>query len=368
MRHPSSTRSQARPGPVRTIELAALVLALAPAWAAACDVEWSGSRFAVGEAPPELRPPAAEKPAGEDSAAAREEGAPAPPIPAGPLLYYVRSDPSGRALAAPAAALGRDGRPRPLALPDTVSAAWRARFDSAFYGRGRELALHAASRRAGSLVLHGSRTPDPSCPPVAVGRVFVPPGSPAPGEAVAVAGGTWPAEPGPATRAEVDRGVRVYAPILAERLLRERGVERAFRADLAHLAPVRYPGSARSGMAATYLLGDTLAPVAPPDSAVSLFYLARHDSVRGYEPNWVRLHRYDSGAGKRIYAHAVAAEGPDGRVHFLRLVDGSSVRLAALWPDSAGAAGEITWEAPRRCSALGLVDEAAGTDARRNDG
>ena len=334
-----------------------VVAALAPAWAGACDVDWAGARIGIEEP--------AGGPSADDDTAAAEAEIPLPPLPRGPILYYVRVTPSGDALAAPAARVGSDGRLLDLALPDTMPEAWRARFDSAFYPSGRELALHSASRRAGSLVLSGSRSPDASCPPVAEGQVFLAPGAPVPDEALALPAGTWAAEPGPGVRAEPDDRIRVFAPILAERLLGERGVERAFLAQLMDLAAVPFPESERTGMAASYLIGDTLAPTPPADSAVSLFYLARYSAEEGYIPQWVRLHRYDAGGGKRAYAYVAAADGPDGRVHFLRLFDESSVRLTALWPDSAGSPGEIAWSAADRCSPLELVEGAA---AAANEG
>ncbi len=359
MSHPEPTRHVPRAF-APSARLALFVLALlAPAWAGGCDVEWSGARIGIEE--PEGGPASA-----EDSAAVEPE--PLPPLPRPPLLYYVRVDPSGRALAAPAARFGPDGRLRELTLPDTTPRAWRARFDSAFHPSGRELALHSASRRAGSLVLSGSRSPDPSCPPVAEGQVFVAPGAPVPDEALAMPGGTWAAEPGPGVRAEPDDRIRLFAPILAERLLGEEGIERAFLAELVDLAAVPYPGSQRAGMAASYLIGDTLAPAPPSDSAVSLFYLARYSSDEGYTPRWVRLHRYDASGGKRAYGYVAAADGPYGRVHFLRQYGASSVRLAALWPDSAGDPGEISWTAGERCSPLDLAERAAAGGGGGPDG
>ena len=359
MSHPESTRHAPRAF-APSARLCLLVLALlAPAWAGGCDVEWSGARIGIEE--PDGGPSA-----DEDSAAVERE--PLPPLPRGPLLYYVRVDPSGGALAAPAARVGPDGTLRDLALPDTMPEAWRARFDSAFYPSGRELALHSASRRAGSLVLSGSRSPDASCPPVAEGQVFVAPGAPVPDEALAMPGGTWAADPGPGVRAEPDDRIRLFAPILAERLLGEEGIERAFLAQLADLAAVPFPGSERAGMAASYLIGDSLAPVPPADSAVSLFYLARYSADQGYTPQWVRLHRYDASGGKRAYGYVAAADGPGGRVHFLRLYGAGSVRLAALWPDSAGAPGEISWTARERCSPLDLAERAAAGGAEGGTG
>lgn len=350
MSHPAPTRRPQRPStPPARLPILLLAL-LAPAWAQGCDVEWSGARFGIEQ--PDDGSTA-------DTAVAEAE-APLPPLPRGPLLFYVRATPSGSALAAPAARIGPDGGLLELSLPDSMPRAWRARFDSAFYAPGLELALHSASRRSGSLVLSGSSTPDASCPPVARGRLFVSPGAPAPGEALAVAPGTWSDSPGPGTGADPDDRIELFAPILAERLLDERGVERAFLAQLAQLTAVPFPGSDRPGMAASYLIADTLAPTPPPDSAVSLFYLARFSQDQGYTPEWVRVHRYDAGGGKRAYGYVAAADGPDGRVHFLRLYDDSSVRLAALWPDSAGGPGEIAWTGTDRCSPLELVDRASG--------
>lgn len=353
MRHPPATRSRSRPLLLPARRLAVLLVVLAPACWIGCDVEWSGARFAV------------EKPAsGEaDADSAAGEAAPeVPPLPEGPFLYFVRVEDDGSALAAPAAALSPEGRLRTLELPDTLPPAWRERFDSAFHAPGRELALHAGGHRAGSLVLSGSRTVDPACPPVAAGRALVAPGRPAPSEAVAVPGAAWPAQPGDPVRSPSEDRVQTFAPILAERLLGERGIERAFLAELADLSDVPAPEGDPPGMSASYLVRDSLAPVPPTGSAVSLFFIAREDSARGFEPTWVRMHRYDSGGGKRAYAHLTSAASPEGPVHFLRLYDDSAVRLAALWPDSTGAPGEVTWEGPARCSALRLLERAAGAN------
>lgn len=355
MSHPAPTRREPRPAASSARHLALLSVILAPLWTLGCEANWGGADFAVESPEP--------TPSAGDTAAARETGPTLPPLPEGPLLYYVRTDSAGRALAAPAARIGPDGGLRELTLPDTIPAAWGRRFDSAFYGPGRELALHAASRRAGSLVLSGSRSPSSSCPPVAVGQAFVPPGAPVPGESVAIPGGVWAAEPGPGARAESGDRARLFAPILAERFLKERGVAQPFLASRADLAAVAFPGSDRPGLAATYLIRDTLAPTPPSaDSAVSLFYLASYDSAQGYVPRWVRVHRYGLQGGKRAYAWVASADGPAGRVHFLRLFDERSVRLAALWPDTAGEPGEVGWTESGRCSALDLVERAAGEE------
>lgn len=350
MSHPAPTRREPRPAAAPARQLALLFVVLAPVWNQGCEADWGGAEFSVESPEP--------TPAAGDTAAEAEAEPSLPPLPEGPLLYFVRTDSSGRALAAPTARIGPDGGLRELALPEeSLSDAWRRRFDSAFYGRDRELALHAASRRAGSVVFSGSRSPSPSCPPVGVGQTYVPPGAPVPEEAVAMPGGVWSAEPGAGVRAEAGDRSRLFAPILAERFLQERGVARPFLASRADLAAVAFPESDRPGLAATYLIRDTLAPVsASTDSAVSLFYLASYDSAQGYVPRWVRMHRYGRQGGKRAYAYVVSAAGPAGRVHFLRLFDERSVRFAALWPDASGEPGEVGWTESGRCSALEMVE------------
>lgn len=332
----------------RTADVAAVAaLLLAPA-AGGCDVDWQGAWLRVETPPPGGR-------AGPADTASAEPSEPS--LPERPLLYFarVRGD---RAVLLPVARL-RNGRPARLRLPPDPSDAWLARFDSTFYPPGRRLALHGGGERIGSLHLTGRGLQvEAGCPPAAVARPLVLPGQGAPTETLAVPPRRWTSGIDARPRPEVSDRVRRFAPILAERLLTEAGVPRPYLARAAAVTAVSFPGSRAPGVAATYLIRDTLAAAPARDSAASLFYLARFDPARGYAPVWSRIRRY-SGAEKAAYSHVEAAAGPGGRpVHLLRAYGPESVRLAVLWSDAGGRPTEVAWKESGPCDALRITAAA----------
>ena len=139
---------------------------------AGCEVEWGGANFRLEN--PALEPPP------EVVAQGEVEALPTP-LPEGTLLFAVRIDPTdGASQAFPIARLDEGGL-APLGLPENPDDGWQGRFEAAFLAPGRELELHAAGRRIGSLVLDGSTTmPNDACLPVVTGQALVPVGSIAP--------------------------------------------------------------------------------------------------------------------------------------------------------------------------------------------
>ncbi len=143
--------------------------------------------------------------------------------------------------------------------------------------------------------------------------------------------------------------LRTFGPIMAERLLQQAGVERAFLARQADLQPVAFPGDTAAGMAATYLIADTLAPVpSTAGSSVSLFFLARFDRSDGYVSEWQRVARYDSTGGKDVLVHLGMIPAGERRLEMLRRVQDDGERLAAARLDPAGG-GEIVWTGGTEC-------------------
>lgn len=354
---PAAGPDGARPGVATGL---ALLLALG-----GCEAEWSGTRIAVE------RPQPPDTNAVESS---EPEGPPPVPLPSGPLLYYVAAGDDGRAFAVPVARAGPDG-PERLVLPDSLPPGWAARFDSTFYPAGRQLALQAGRRRIGTLLFTGaSRRVDGRCPAVAEARVLVPPGRGAPERAFALPDSVWPAPFGALALPAPDPDGRRVAPVLAERLLSDAGVERPYLARRADLQAIEFPGEDRPGMAATYLIGDTLARVPPRSEAASLFFLTRFVPQRGFVPQWSRVHRYGPGEGKRIYTYAGAVAGPGGgaedTVHFLRVHGSRTVRLASLSRRADGFPEEPGWEEDEGCAGPALVESAAaaGTEAGGQSG
>ncbi len=321
-------------------------LALAALLAAGCEVEWGGAR--VGLETPERAEPV-------DTAAAEPETPDLPPLPEGPLLHVVRIREGGRALALPAARMTARG-PVALDLPADPPDPWWDRFDDSLRAPGTEVPLYATGRRIGTLVLGEVRGPaEAGCPAPSDGRILLPPGAEAPELAFAwtpTPGATAPS-PEPRARPTSSRRLRLFGPILAERLLQEAGVDRSFLARRAALEPVAFPGDTAPGMAATYLIGDTLAPVPPTsDEASSLFFLARYDPSEGYVPVWSRAASYADTADKLVLSHVDWLPAPEGRVEVLRRTDARSVRLAAARVGGEDASGELDWTASSRCPVL----------------
>ncbi len=307
--------------------------------AAGCEVEWGGAEFRLENPAPEA-PPEPEEGA--------EAATPPTPLPDGPLLFAVRIDPaSGASRATPISRFDADGL-ESLAIPADPDETWQPRFADRFLSAGRELELHAAGRRIGSLVLDGEvATPRSGCLPVATGRALVPAGSPAPRLAFAFARDSVAGDPVPYVSFEADNRMRTFGPILAEQLLRSRGENRPYLAQRAALDAVAWPGDANPAFAATYLISDDLDGPAPTGEAVSLFYLARFDPQRGYYPVWYEFRRYDGGTGKEVYTYVDAVDGPSGRIDFVELRDGSGERRLAAsrvteeergldWTEAAG--------------------------------
>lgn len=316
---------------------------------AACEVDWGGGRIALEDpAPP------------QDTA-----GAPAQPdvrlvpIPDGPLLFLARLDADGSARVVPLVGLGGESAGAeltPLAFPDTVDDGYRARFESTFMAAGTELRLHAGGERIGSLVLGTSPTVrDAGCPGVGTGRALLLPGQTAPGYAFGLPAGVGGGPPALLEDIAPTRRMSVAGPVLAERLIAD---PRAFLAQRVALTPVRLPGDTVPGMAATYLISDSLAAGPPAGEAISLFFVAQYDAAAGYRPLWQEVRRYDSAAEKEVFEYLDWVRLPAGRLDVLRRYDGTRVGLAtSLLPEGvASGPREIGWIEPAACSALELLE------------
>lgn len=287
-----------------------------------------------------------------------EMEAPPAPLPEGPLLFAVQINPAdGTSRAFPVARLVDDGL-APLGLPENPDDGWQARFDSAFTAAGRELTLHAAGRRIGSLVLDGSTAkPSDACLPVATGRALLPVGSAAPTRAFAFSTEAGPDAPVSYPTEALSNRMRTYGPILAEQIMRSRGENRPYLAQRANVQVVSWPGDPTPAFAATYLINDQLDAPAPDGEAVSLFFLARFDSQGGYAPSWSEFRRYDGGSGKEVYVYVDAADTPVGRIDFVDMWDGSGTARIAASVDR-GESRQLDWTEDTVCRSAVLLGAA----------
>jgi hypothetical protein len=154
--------------------------------------------------------------------------------------------------------------------------------------------------------------------------------------------------------------MRTFGPIVTERLFEEAGVGRSFLAQPADVRAVQFAGDTVSGMAATYLVQDTLAPVPPPSGSagpsVSLFFIARFDGS-GYEPVWSAIRSYDEAEDKEILVHQDWLSLSAGRIDLLRRVEADGSGLVGL----LGVDGDdprVVWSERRSC---GTLDGAQAT-------
>lgn len=318
----------------------AVVLALT-----GCDVEWGEATVELEEPPPPERPEDEEPDPGAE---------PTVPLPSGPFLWTVELDPDGGGRAWPVARL-TDAGPDTLGWPEVPPEGYRARFDSIHAAPGTELHLLARGRRLGSVVLgDGGAAPSPGCPTAVPVRSLVPPGTDLPAWAFAVASEGAGELPGQLPAVASSSRMRTFGAIVTERLFEEAGVGRSFLARPADVRAVEFAGDTVPGMAATYLVQDTLAPLPPPSetsgSSVSLFFVARFDGT-GYEPVWSTIRSYDGPEDKEILVHRDWLQLAAGRVDLLRRVEADGTGLVGL----LGVDGDdprLVWRERRSCSTL----------------
>lgn len=340
---------------------AALAAVAAAAALAGCDVEWGGASV-------RLEDPAPRDTAADSAAAGGGRAEPVPELPRGPLLYVVGLDSAGRARAAPAARLV-GGRLHAIDWPSDPPDVYLERFGRAFQPPGAEVPLLAGGGRVGSLLLSDRRFPvEGACPPTAGGRALLPPGRRAPEYAFAVSPRDSAVPLGAAPPAGSTRRMRVFAPILAERLLQEAGVEQEFLARRVDLRPVRFPDADAPGMAATFLIRDSLSTAPPPSGAsTSLFFLARYEPAEGFVPVWSRVRQYDSGAGKDVLTHLGWIRTEARPLHLVQRITAGGRRLAAFRLGEGAPDGELGWVESGGCPALEALirstPRAAGSDA-----
>lgn len=328
-----------------SLSRALAVAATVAAWG--CQVEWGGGQISL------------ENPAPPPDTTATAEARLEPeqlPLPEGPHLYAARLDGDGSARVVPLAGLSftDDGLElTAISIPDEEDPTFRARFDSVFLAPGTDLELLARGGRIGSLVLGGiARGGVAGCPSVGTGRALLTPRQDVPTYAFAVPRGTSGADmPERIAPVESTSSMGVAGPVLAERLI---GGDRAFLARLQSLTPVELAGDTLAGMAATWMIADSLAPGPPGQQAVSLFFMARFEPARGFIPVWEEVRRYDAAGNKEALEFLEWIRLGSERLDVLRRYDASSVRLA-FSVTAEGEDREVSWVEPPECATLGRL-------------
>lgn len=309
-----------------------------------CKVEWGGGQISLENPAP---PP-------EPTATGGEEPEPQRiPLPDGPHLYAVSIDGEGRARLMPLAEISRvdgDLELKEIVISEADDPSFRSRFDSVFLAPGSDLDLLARGRRLGSLIIDGPAEGGAgSCPSVTTGRALLVPGQDVPAIAFAVPRGhSGFSSAIRVPPVEATSSMSIAGPVLAERLI---GGDRAFLARLQSLSPVELTGDTLAGMAATWMIADSLAEGPPGQDAVSLFFMARFEPARGFIPVWEEIRRYGEAVDKEALAFVDWIQLGAHRLDILRRYDASSVRLAVS-VTVEGQDRSISWIEPPGCGTL----------------
>ncbi len=342
-------RGRARPRPARArrlwLRLAPAALAVS---AAACEVQWGGVQVEVGE--PKFERPAALE-ARSDTGVVVEPVA----LPEGPLLFHVRrTDAAGGAIIDPVAELADSGLaavgPREGARADEYA----AEFVERYYASEQPYVLFRDGARVGTFYTRAPRvTGSGVCLDLAAeGWVELRPDADTLSEFTA-----WP----PRVRRGADtlraptyrEDMITLSQVLARRGVDEGGVPGAWRFRPPDDLRALNVGTGRLGFAATFVVGDTLAPRPPPDSAGSVFVVADYSPAIGYFPLFFDARWYGPG-GKRALRwvdQVDLIEGQPGaewlleaygdRDRWYEVVGGAGADRAVLWsgrrPECAGA-------------------------------
>lgn len=281
------------PIPRRPLALA-LILTAAPA----CDnVVWGGADIEI--VPP---PPAASMiPVPTDERVFAEFG-----LPRGPVIFHLMSTEEGMRLI-PVAEVSGDSL-RTVRRPAGVAAeAFEDRFRETVLPVGSQFDIFRRGARVGTFV---AQRPGPvtrcGVPTVFGNATLVAAAADVP-HFLSFRQGLSPSVRGEYTPPQLTGSIRTYASIVAERLILQAGLPRprSWAGAQRDLQAIEIAAGAHPEMAATYLVGDSLA-VGPADpQGYSILYIADFETRRGYSPVYqdVRDYRRTEKAAPRIVDH-----------------------------------------------------------------
>lgn len=270
----SVVRSLARPA-------AALILTAV----SACDnVRWGGADV-------EIVPPAPRM--SEAVGDAGEEGPSEAGLPTGPVIFHLVQAEGGTRLVPIAEILG--DTLRTLRVPEGVEqSAFGARFQETVLPIGAQFDVFRRGADVGTFVVQSHGPPTRCGIPTALGRATVVAAAVDAPQYLAFRRGLSPEVRGDFNPPQMTGSIRTYASIVAERLILQAGLPRprSWTGAQRSLEPVEIMRGGNPEMAATYLVGDSLA-VGPADpQGYSVFYLADYETRRGYEPIYSEARDY----------------------------------------------------------------------------
>jgi hypothetical protein len=264
-----------------SLPLAAIIVALL----SGCDnVMWGGADIEI--VPP---PPAASmRPIQPDERMFAEFG-----LPRGSVIFHLTQS-DGRPLLVPVGEISGDTL-RGIRPPGDISPeAYESRFREAVIPIGTQFEVFRRGARVGTFTVQGTGPPTACRVPTATGNVSVVAAAADVTEFLAFRQGLAPQVRGEYSPPQITGTIRTYASILAERLILQAGLPRprSWPGAQRDLQAIEIMPGAHPEMAATYLVGDSLA-VGPADpQGYSVFYLADFETRRGYTPIYSEIRDY----------------------------------------------------------------------------
>jgi hypothetical protein len=280
---------------------------------AACDnVQWGGADLQIVPPPP---PHDAIRIA-PDARAFAELGMPSANV----LFHVIRQ--GDQNLLVPVAEVSGDDI-REMRRPANVSPeAYEAAFRETVLPVGAQFLLFRRGARVGTFSAQAAGPITPCGVPTVTGTVTTVAAAADVTEFVAFRQGLAPEVRGEYTAPQVTSTIRTYASILAERLVLQNGLPRprSWPGAQRNLQAIEIMPGGHPEMAATYLVGDSLA-VGPADAqGYSVFYIADFETRRGYTPVYSEVRNYTQGgkAAPMLVDH-LNWDGQDGEEILVRV-------------------------------------------------
>jgi hypothetical protein len=259
----------------------ALIVTVAPG----CDnVRWEGTDIAVVPPPP---------PVVSVSDGPTTDQAAAMGLPAGRILFHLLQTADGMRLV-PIGEVSGDSL-RTLRKPAEVAQeAYSSRFQETVLTVGAQFDVFHRGANVGTFTVQAPGPLTPCGIPTATGHATVVAAAVDAPQFLAFRRGLSPEVRTEFNPPQMTGSIRTYASIVAERLILQAGLARprSWPGAQRRLEAVEVARGANPEMAATYLVGDSLA-VGPADAqGYSLFYLAEYETRRGYEPIYAESRDY----------------------------------------------------------------------------
>jgi len=264
--------------------LMALILTAAPA----CDnVIWGGADIEI--VPP---PPAASMtPVPTDERVFAEYG-----LPRGQVIFHIVPSDQGSQLI-PIGEISGDSI-RTIRRPAGVAPeAYEERFRDAVIPIGAQFDVFRRGARVGTFVAQRPGAVTRCGVPTVLGNTTVVAAASDINQFISFRQGLAPTVRGEFAPPQITGSIRTYASIIAERLILQNGLPRprSWAGAQRDLQAIEIAPGAHPEMAATYLVGDSLA-VGPADpQGYSVFYIADFETRRGYQPVYREVHDYRQG-------------------------------------------------------------------------